>query len=180
MSSGSNRLKAASTLKRAGWVGFWVQMVLGVVALGILLFALLQRRARVPSGLGLSLGLLGVASLGLGIWLKYRGVQMARRLADGEWETRPRKEEVVNKLCMEMGVSLLGMLATLLGTFVVVGNLFAKALLVPQGTIALATQPVDAMDILVVQGLLNTIAAHFGALLTSLWPLWRITRTEAN
>ncbi|MCS7030765.1 MAG: DUF3611 family protein [Gloeomargarita sp. SKYG116] len=180
MSSGSKRLQAAYTLKRASWVGFWVQVVLGVVASLILLFALLQRRARLQSGLGLFLGLLGIATLALGIWLKYRSVELARRLADAEWEERPRKNEVFNRLFMEMGVSLMGMLATLLGTFVVVGSLFAKALLVPQGTIALATQPVDAMDILVVQGLLNTIAAHFGALLTSLWPLWRITRTEAS
>ncbi len=179
-SSGSNRLQAARILKRSSWLGFWVQVVLGVVALFILLFALVQQRVTLPSGAGLSLGLVGVGALGLGIWLKYRGVELARRLTASEGEPRPRKEEVLNKLCLDMGVALVGMLATLLGGFVVIGSLFAKALLVPQGTLALASQPVDALDILVVQGLLNTIAGHFAALITTLWPLWRITRAEAN
>lgn len=178
--SGSSRLQAARTLKRASWVGFWVQVVLGVVALLILLFALLQRRINLQSGTGLTLGLLGIGSLALGTWLKYQGVDLAHRLAEMEWEHRPRKEGVLNHLCLEMGVALVGMLATLLGSFVVIGSLFAKALLVPQGTLALASQPVDALDILVVQGLLNTIAAHFAGLVTTLWPLWQITRAEAN
>ncbi|MEN9214065.1 MAG: DUF3611 family protein [Gloeomargarita sp. DG02_4_bins_56] len=178
--SGSNRVQAARTLKRASWVGFWVQAVLGVVALLILLFALLQRRINLQNGTGLTLGLVGVAALALGIWLKYRSIDLANRLAEMEWEHRPRKEDVLSKLYWEMGTALVGMLATLLGTFVVIGSLFAKALLVPQGTLALASQPVDALDILVVQGLLNTIAGHFAALVTTLWPLWRITRAEAN
>ena len=178
--SGSSRLQAARTLKRSSWVGFWAQVVLGVVALLILLFALLQQRINLQNGTGLALGLVGVASLGLGVWLKYGSINLAKRLAEQEWEHRPRKDDVLNKLCLEMGVALVGMLATLLGSFVVIGSLFAKALLVPQGTLALANQPVDALDILVVQGLLNTIAGHFAALVTTLWPLWRITRAEAN
>ena len=112
-------------------MGFWVQVVLGVVALLILLFALLQRRINLQSGTGLTLGLLGIGSLALGTWLKYQGVDLAHRLAEMEWEHRPRKEGVLNHLCLEMGVALVGMLATLLGSFVVIGSLFAKALLGP-------------------------------------------------
>ena len=62
---------------------------------------------------------------------------------------------------------LLGMGASLLGTYTIVGTLAAKALTQSATVVGIAA-PVQALDLLIVQANTNTLAAHFVGLCASL------------
>ena len=167
-----------------GWISFWIQLVLGVVSgVILLLFAISSQRPgsagnNAGAGFGTFLAICGLVTLGVGIYLAFRYTRLGAQLLSANPNNRPRKSETVQVLRLGVMVNLVGILLTLLGAQAIVGTLAARAItqtqfiFSPQGN-----QPfISGLDMFVVQANTNTVMAHFGGLIASLWLLNRINK----
>jgi len=183
-SSSSNLRAIGQKFRLTGWISFWIQLVLGVVSgVILLLFAISSQRPgssgnNAGAGFGIFLAICGLVTLGVGIYLAYRYTRLGAQLLSANASNRPRKSETVQVLRLGVMVSLVGILLTLLGAQAIVGTLAARAitqtqlLFSPQGNQSF----ISGLDMFVVQANTNTVMAHFGGLLASLWLLNRITK----
>ena len=78
--------RIAGSFRLLGWISFWIQVVLGVIAGGILLFASATFGARSPggsnpgTGTGLILASLGLIAVFISAFWAFRYAQLGRRL----------------------------------------------------------------------------------------------------
>jgi hypothetical protein len=174
----------AVTFRLAGWIGFWIQLVLGVVStLVLLLFSIFSQRGGSPSnnpgtGFGIFLAVCGLITLGAGIYCAFRYTRIGNQLQSSNPNNRPRKSETIQVLRLGLMVNLVGMLLTLLGAQAIVGTLVARSIS-PQAQTTQLFDPnriISGLDMLVVQANTNTVAAHFAGILCSLWLLNRVNR----
>lgn len=188
MSESSSLRTIAQTFRLTGWISFWIQLVLGVVSGGILLFAVLSQRSGNTSnpgtGFGAFFAVAGLIALAVGIYLAFRYTQLGNRLESSNPNNRPRKVETVQVVRFAVMVHLVGMLLTLLGAQATVGILLTKSLTVPQFGAGVYTQIdpskiIQSLDIFVVQANTNTVSAHFAGLVASIWLLQRISKPQS-
>jgi hypothetical protein len=172
---------------KVGWIGFWAQVVLGVVAGAIFLFVLLftssegNGNAQGSGGTipGVFLAILGLLLLGLSIFWSFRYTRLARQLATADSSNRPKKADTIQMLRRGLYVNLIGMGISLLGAESITGILFFKSL---RSQTAGFMNPrrindlIEPLDIYVVLANTHTIVAHFIALVGSLLLLSVITR----
>jgi Protein of unknown function (DUF3611) len=177
----------AKSFRLAGWISFWIQVVVGVVAGGILTFAIISQRNATSNnpgtGLGIFLAFSGLAALTVSIYLSFRYTRLGRRLDSSNSNNRPRKIETVNVLQLGVIVNLAGMLLTILGAQAIVGALLTKSLTLPQTTGGVITQLdpskiIQPLDIFVVQANTNTLLGHYAGLVASMWLLNRVNRPQ--
>lgn len=176
----------ALAFRRAGWVSFWAQLVLGVVAIVILGFASFSRDVaatgqQLGTGVGIFFALCGVIVLGASVFWAFRYTRIARKLESSNPNNRPRKADTVKLLRYGVLISGVGLLISIVGAQAIVGALVAKSLTLPQtGVGSLVQVPpsrlIQPLDIFVVQANTNTVAAHFAGIVGSLWLLNRLSR----
>ncbi|MBD2578816.1 DUF3611 family protein [Oscillatoria sp. FACHB-1406] len=181
MSSAIQRVSA--DLKWAGNVGFWVQLVLGVVSLVTVLFSapsLLTAQTKTTQGVGFGVfsAVLGLIILAIGIYFSFRYTLIARMLQSPNPSDRPKKLDTLQVIRMGLMVNLVGMLLTIIGAEAIVGIVLLKSLAIAPGVVAAGDRRefVNSIDLLVIQANANTIAAHFAGIVTSLSLLNRITK----
>ncbi|MTJ09198.1 DUF3611 family protein [Anabaena sp. UHCC 0204] len=180
----SNLRFIAQKFRLAGWISFWIQLVLGVVSgVILLLYAISSQRPGSPAnnpgtGFGLFLAICGLITLGVGIYLAFRYTRISKDLQSSNPNNRPRKSETVQVLRLGIWVNLGGILFTLLGAQAIVGSLAARAITQTQFLFGTqGNQPfISGLDMFVVQANINTISAHFSGLIASLFLLNRITK----
>jgi hypothetical protein len=174
----------AKNFRLAGWIGFWVQLVLTVISSVILLFAGALSRSpganqnSPTTGIGVVVTIFGILVLLFNMyWALFRYIPIGRRL-DGNPANRPKRPETIQVLRTGLIASLVGMLLSLLGAQATVGLLAAKAF--NQGIGGFVnTDPskfIQPLDILVVQASVNVILAQFFGIGAALWLLNRVTR----
>lgn len=177
--------RIASSFRLVGWISFWIQVVLGVIAGGILLFASATFGARSSggnpgTGTGLILASLGLLAVFVSAYWAFRYAQLGRRLRSGDPNKRPSPQSAIQALRIGLILSMAGMLITLMGGQALIGSLLGKALTQPQGgavfTPGNIDQYVEAFDIFIVQANTNTLLAHFAALAATLWLLRTVNR----
>jgi len=174
--------RAAAGFRTAGWTGFWVQVVLAVVATIILLFAASSRSiapavASPGRGFGVFFAICGLVALYVSIFWAFRYTRLSKQLQTPDPALRPRKADTVELLRMGVMINLIGLLLIILGAQAIVGTLLAKSLSQVQGLGALdPSRQIQPLDIFVVQANTHTITAHFAGLVTSLWLLNRLSR----
>lgn len=183
--SSSSPLRAiAQTFRTIGWISFWTQIVVGVVAGGILLFASFSQRpgsgSNPGTGFGLFLAISGLVALIVSIYLAFRYTRLGKQLDSPNPSNRPRKLETLQVVRLGIIVNLAGMLVTILGAQAIVGTLLTKALTLPQFT-GVVTQldpskVIQPLDIFVVQANTNTLLGHFAGLVGSIWLLNRASK----
>ncbi|MEE3716572.1 DUF3611 family protein [Tumidithrix elongata RA019] len=179
-----NVLKVILAFRTWGWVGFWSQVVLGVIA-AIVLLVFVGTRAisgavntPAPTNVnpgtlpGLGFAWVGLAIVCLSIYWNFRYTQLSKKLRSPD---RPNRAQTIRLLKIGIVISLAGMLITLIGAFTIVGWLTAKSQQQQPGVGVLMVVPVQSIDLLVVQANTNIILAHFAGLVTSLWLLNRVT-----
>ena len=174
--------RAANILLRQGRIGFWTQIVLGVISGVLLLIAtasLLGTRQRTS---GIEIGVLcaigGAGFLVVAIFFSSRYMKIARQMLRGDQDSRPKKSDTIQLIRQGLIANIIGMFLTILGAQALAGIVLIKSLNVPQGTFNVASNPsqfVNSVDLLIVQANTNTILAHFTGIVTSLWLLNRIT-----
>ena len=159
--------KLQADLYTIGWVSWWSQVILSTVSGVTLLFAnsvtgtistfSLVGRALAIGGLGCS-----VAST---LWaLGY--ARLARNVGKKGLAADDAASRTLGRVGFGMTLNLFGMALCLLGAEAIVGTLAAKALTQSSGLVVGAgTNPIQALDVLIVQANTNTIASHFVSLL---------------
>jgi len=185
-SSPSSQLQEiAQVFRLTGWISFWAQLGLGVVATVILGFASFSRdvasnQKGVGTGLGIFFAVVAVITLGASIFWAFRYTRISRQLQSSNPNNRPRKSDTIQLLRLGLSINLVGLLISLVGAQAIVGALLAKSLTLPQAGVGVyqidPSRIIRPLDIFVVQANTNTVAAHFAGLIGSLWLLNRINR----
>lgn len=164
--------RIAGAFRLFGWISFWVQIVLAVVAAGILLIASVSPRTEANNpgtGAGLFLAVCGLIALFLGAYWGFRYTRLSRRLKYADAGTRPKPKDAMQTIRSGLVINSIGMFLTLLGAEATIGALFVKSLSQLGGGIALdPTRYIQPLDIFIVQANIHTIVAHFVGLIGSL------------
>ncbi|SKB13966.1 conserved membrane hypothetical protein [Planktothrix sp. PCC 11201] len=176
--------RVASALRTTGWICFWTQLVLWVIAVIIQLFAILvfsrgtAGTTASTSGIGggLVFALIGLGILGFSIFQAFGYTRLARRLkAPGI--TRPSRGETFKRIRIGLTSNLSGMAVTLLASEAINGILLAKAISQPRGLFSPSGNLQDfiqPLDFFVVLANTHTILAHFVGIAGALWLINRI------
>jgi Protein of unknown function (DUF3611) len=183
-SSSSALQEIAQAFRLTGWISFWAQLVLGVIASVILGFASLSRdtadQRTVGTGLGIFFAVGAVIALAGSVFWAFRYTRIARQLQSSNPNNRPRKAETIQILRTGLMVNLVGLLLALVAAEAIVGALLTKALTLPQaGSGVFQIDPgriIRPLDIFVVQANTQTLVAHFAGIVASIWLLNRVTR----
>lgn len=173
--------RISGAFRRFGWISFWVQVVLAVISSGLLLFASASFSNRSGegsnpgTGVGLFLAGVGLVAVYFSAFWAFRYTRLGRRLRSRDATKRPTPKDTIKALRIGLIISLAGMLVTLMGGEALVGALVGKALTQPQGFPITGTgnanQYIRAFDIFIIQANINTLLAHFAALVATLWLL---------
>ncbi|TAF57450.1 MAG: DUF3611 family protein [Oscillatoriales cyanobacterium] len=164
--------RVAFALRTAGWVCFWVQSVLAVVATIILLFAIpfAIPSATAPgsstsagTGGGVFFALCGLAVLGYSVYRAFRFTRLSRELRSPANAVRPKKADTIKQVRLTLMSNLSGMLLTLIGAEAISGTLLADF-----------SRFIQPLDIFVVLANTHATVAHFVGIIGTLWLLDRI------
>lgn len=174
-----------------GWISFWVQVVLAVVATLIFLFAISfeiasSGNAANDTNPGTSAGIFfaigGIIALLVSIYWSFRYTRLALQLKSSQASLRPKKADAIQILRLGVIVNLVGMLLSLLAAEAISGILLGKALQSQSAQFTLNRsfqQLIQPLDIFIVLANTHTIFAHFIGLVTGLWVIEWINR-QAN
>ncbi|KEF42937.1 MAG: hypothetical protein ER33_03465 [Cyanobium sp. CACIAM 14] len=181
--------RMADALRRMGWVRFWVQLALGVVVVGVLLFNNIGARLMANSqrslglGPGLSVTTLSFLVLLWGLWQSWLVVRCGRALAS---PARPSKGETSRLVKRGLVADLIGLTLAAVGYQSLAGSLFLQASMQAPGLFGpmavqgsrgpISTYPITSIEMLSVLSNTQVLFAHLIALIISLWLLQRIYR----
>lgn len=172
--------RTATLVGRAGWLGFWLQLIAGAVIVVLLVIAIISRTfddAERSFWVGFSI-FLAIASFVvvlLGILLAFRLTRCAKRLILPYMEPTPDPQSVYQRVVFTLAVSMMGLGIGLLGTEVSTLSLLAKTFAHPQGAALYAPEStLRVLDVIVIliSGSLATI--HFCGLAIYAWLLERV------
>ena len=178
--------KVAFALRTAGWVCFWAQAVLAVVAGLILLLAIPSALSSGASGTsqtsagtggGVILAVCGLLVLGYSAYRAFSFTRLSRKLRSLAIGVRPNSTDTIKQVRLTLMSNLSGMLLTLLGAEAIGGTLFVKSISQPQVLFGAAvdfSRFIQPLDIFVVLANINATFAHFIGIVGSLWLLDRI------
>ncbi|MDQ2099309.1 MAG: DUF3611 family protein [Tychonema bourrellyi B0820] len=180
--------RVAFALRTAGWVCFWVQAVLAVVAGLILLLAIPSALSSGASGTsqtsagtggGVILAVCGLLVLGYSAYRAFSFTRLSRKLRSPATGVRPKRTDTIQKVRLTLMSNLSGMLLTLLGAEAIGGTLFVKSISQPQVLFGAAvdfSRFIQPLDIFVVLANIHATFAHFVGIVGSLWLLDRINK----
>lgn len=177
--------RLALDFRWCGWLGFWLQSLLGFIPILLLIFALFlyQNPQRGVIGIGNFLAFGCLVALLFTIYWCFRYTRVALDLEDPNF--RPRRIEVIRTLWVGLLSNAAGMLCAVLIGMGRAGNLLTTMLSLPPGAITLTTPTaggmllnrgpiVTVLDMVALQAVLNTIAAELVGILVALWLLYRL------
>lgn len=185
------RLSAA--LRRVGWIRFWVQVALGVVVVGVLVFNNVGGRLAANSaralglGPGISLTTLAFLVLLWSVWQSWLVVRCGRALASA---VKPSRGETGRLLKRGLLADLGGLTLASVGYQAMAGSLFVQASQQVPGFFGAQIQggqgtggrvvglPITSIEMFTVLGNTQVLFAHLIGLLFSLWMLQRIYRVR--
>ena len=173
-------------LKRMGWIRFWIQVVLGVVVVGVLIFnnigGSLARNAERAVGLGpgLSLTTLSFLVLLYSLWQGWLIVRIGRAVDSA---ARPTRSETARLIKRGLLADLVGLTFAAIGYQALAGSLFVQASMQTPG-IAIGgggsadNLAITSLEMLSVLSNTQVLFGHLIGLILSLWLLQRIYRTQ--
>jgi cytochrome b561 len=169
--------RIANNFRLIGWVGFWTQIVFGVIAALLFTVSLLGLLAverdggtNPVSSIAIFLTVLGVLAVFVGAFWAFQYTRFARKLKASNPDLRPKPKNAAQMVATGLSISILGMLLGLLGAGSSVGRLFIKVIALPQaGTILRADQAIEAVDVFLIQSTIITLLCHYVGIVGSLW-----------
>ena len=181
--------RISSALRRMGWLRFWIQMALGVVVVGVLLFNNIGGRVAANAeralglGPGLSLTTLSFFLLLWSLWQCWLVVRCGRALNS---PVRPSRGETNRLIKRGLLLDLGGLVLAAIGYQALAGSLFLQASLqapglfgpmtIPGSRGPISTYPITSIEMLSVLSNTQVLFAHLIGLGFSLWMLQRIHR----
>jgi hypothetical protein len=184
--------RISEALRRGSWIRFWIQMALGVVVVGVLLFNNIGGRVAANAeralglGPGLSLTTLSFLVLLFSLWQGWLQVRCGRALAA---PVRPSRGETRQLIRRGLLADLLGLTLAAVGYQALAGSLFLQASLQAPGLFGpmaiqgaqgrpISTYPITSIEMLSVLSNTQVLFAHLIGLGFSLWLLQRIHRPD--
>ncbi|TVR65519.1 MAG: DUF3611 family protein [Candidatus Competibacteraceae bacterium] len=176
----------AKAFSRLGWMGFWMQIILGSVPLVLMVFVFIFARSPAGPRAGLPLvEYLTAASLLILVftilWF-YRYTRFARRIADPA--TRPPMLSATRTVWTGVVAGGLGIMTSLLLMLIETGNLLFNFLKAPQGGVPVFQTTgagsmgwVSTIDMASLMALNLFLFAELIVLVFSLWLLFRTAQT---
>jgi Protein of unknown function (DUF3611) len=165
--------------KGVGWVSFWAQLVLAVVA-GVMFIAALPfaGQANPASGGSTLFALLGLGVLAYSIYRCLGYVKIGRQLTEANPSFRPKKPDTLKYLWMSLITSCAGLLLVILAAEALTGALLGKAVSAPLALFSpdALGKLIQPLDIALVLANTHLVAAHFIGIVTGLWLLYRADR----
>jgi hypothetical protein len=186
--------RISASLRRMGWVRFWIQTVLGVVVIGVLVFnniggRLVANSARALGlGPGITLTTLAFLLLLFCIWQSWLVVRCGRALASA---VRPSKGETSRLVKRGLLADLVGLTLAAIGYQAMAGSLFVQASQQVPGFFGAQIQsspgvggrvvglPITSIEMFSVLGNTQVLFAHLIGLIISLWLLQRVHRSAS-
>ena len=180
-----------SSLRRMGWLRFWIQLVLGVVVVGVLVFNNIGGRLVANSqralglGPGISLTTLAFLILLWGIWHSWLVVRCGRALAS---PVKPSKGDTSKLIKRGLLADLFGLTMAAIGYQSLAGSLFVQASQQVPGFFGAQIQgaggagsrvvglPITSIEMFSVLGNTQVLFAHLLGLIITLWLLQRVHR----
>ncbi|MCU0529790.1 MAG: DUF3611 family protein [Cyanobium sp. Prado107] len=185
--------RLAGALRRMGWIRFWIQVALGVVVVGVLVFnniggRLVANSARALGlGPGISLTTLAFLVLLWCVWQSWLVVRCGRALAS---PVKPSRGETGRLLKRGLLADLAGLTLASMGYQAMAGSLFVQASQQVPGFFGAQIQatpgaggrvvglPITSIEMFTVLGNTQVLFAHLIGLMFSLWMLQRIYRVR--
>lgn len=164
--------RISASFRLGGWIGFWIQVVVGVLA--SIMFSIFLMGGETQS-FKAGASLFATPSLVLifiNVFWCFRYVLFGRKLRTSNPDVRPKPKEAVRVVQIGLLISLIGLALSIMAAESIVAPLFFKGL--DQGLVGLgANVPVNnfisAADILSVFAVTNATFTHFVGLCVSLW-----------
>jgi hypothetical protein len=180
----------ARAFSRLGWIGFWLQVVIGAIPVALLIYAALFGSS---DGVGTRGGLALIEYLTIGsllvlvfttIWF-YRYTRLARQVA--EPDHRPPMHSLQLAAWIGVAASMLGIVFSALVIMFEVIQLLVYFLRAPQAGVPVIQMTsggpaswVSAGDLLSLLGLIFTMLVEIAVLTLSLWLLFQTTAEDAD
>jgi len=175
----------ARAFSRVGWLGFWMQVAIGAIPVGLILYAFIFGSAR-PAGTRSGFPLLQYLTIGslivlvfTTVWF-YRYTRLAGRLADPV--RRPSGNSLQRTVWIGAMASAVGIVFSMVVMFFEVAQLLIYFLRAPQAGIPVVqttaggpTSWVSAADIFSLMALLLSMFVEVAVLVIGLWLLFRTT-----
>ncbi len=173
--------RISGLLRRVGWVGFWLQLVLAAISTLIFLFAIpfASTGARNPStGGSLLFATIGLLAVYASTFWSSRYISIGRKLKNPD--LRPKKADTIRLIQLGLLCSILGLGASILGAQSISGTLLGKSLSLAQPFAVYSpdalSKIIQPLDIFIVLANTHTITAHFIGIVCALWLLSKITK----
>lgn len=182
---GNRRQKAAATLGLAGNLGFWLQLVFGVIAAVLLLLAVASLSSNPQQNNNLNSAALGfsifcatggIIALVISIILYFRYKKIAQLITLPNISDRPQRKTTTRMIKLGLITNLIGMFLSIMGAEAYVGLLLGKLGNITPGiplSVGNANLP-TASDLLLVLANTHTIFCHFLGIVIALWLLDRL------
>jgi hypothetical protein len=173
--------RIAAQLRRVGWLGFWLQLVLAVVSTLIFLFATPFASAGASNpgtGGSLLLAVGGLLAVYVSTYWSFRYVSIGRKLKHPD--LRPKKADTIKLIQWGLLCSILGLGLSVMGAESIAGTLLGKSLSLAQPFAVYSpdalSKIIQPLDIFIVLANTHTITAHFIGIVSSLWLLSKISK----
>lgn len=155
----------SSSLVAIGWLSWWSQIILTTTSSVLFLFArTVATTTTISTILGSSLSCAGLCCAIVSTFWTLRYRFLANGLIGVSASEAARSAKGIAAFGRK--VNIVGMALCILSAFAITGTLAAKALTSSQAAVlGVAACPVQAIDILIVQGNTNALASHFLGLL---------------
>jgi hypothetical protein len=184
-STGLTPQQIAHSFRWLGWIGFWLQTLLGFIPiLVVVAYTLFNAGQRQRGGLSFGLGL-AIACLGIllfSIYWCFRYTQLANKLKSRD--LRPAKSQVSRDLKLGLLANISIMVIAVLIALSQVGELTFKMLILPQGSTVIRPNQTATMltpgamitpsNMIAIQAMINVIAAGLIGVVVALLLLYRI------
>lgn len=178
------RSELARSFSRLGWIGFWTQIVVGMIPILLMAYSFIFAQSVSGPRAGLPiveyLTLAGLTILVFTTVWFYRYTRLAQLIRDPA--RRPTETELARTVWIGLLASSIAILFTILVMFIEVAHLLFYFLSAPQGGVPViqtagptAASWVSAVDMLSLMSMVMTLMAELVVLIFSLWLLFRVT-----
>ncbi len=174
--------QVSSTLTILGNIGFWLQLVLGIVSLMLLFFAspLLSSDSGQNGSKNLALfcATAGVLTLAMSIFFFFRRyISIGKSLQKSSSRDRPNRKYTIRLIKLGLASNLVGMFISIIGAEAFAGLLYNKASQIPAGAAVYNTsQLIEPVEIMALIANVHTIFSHFAGILIGLILLDRLSK----
>lgn len=173
--------RVSSNLKFFGMIGFWIQLVLGIISAVILViasFSLLAGQNTNPgSGFGIFSAIGGLVGLTMSIFLFFRFMKMSKKLRLPDASLRPKRADTIKMIELALIFNLVGMFLSIMGAEAFLGLVVGKSLALSARVIGSdSSEFVNSTDLLIIFANTHTILAHFTGISSSLLLLKSISK----